>query len=285
MRAVKPIRPTLLALCAPVAVLVILAGCGQGGSGGEPQPLNLELTESGDKASYSGAPQEVPAGLARISLKNDGKGPHDAQLIRVDGEHSAQDVMRAIGAATEGGPIPGWLHPAGGVGTAGPGQTATAVQPLREGTHHILDSASEDPSKGAQATFEVEGGGGDVEPPEAAATVTASEYKFETSGLKPGQNWVRFENAGQEPHHVVMGPIKPGKTIDDVRQFARTQKGEDPLGGDEKFVATAVLEGGMSQLVDFTLEKGKYAALCFITDRKGGPPHVAKGMVMEVDVQ
>ncbi len=283
MRALKPIRPTL-ALCAPVAVLVLLAACGQG-SGGEPKPLNLELTESGGKANYSGAPQEVPAGLARISLKNDGKGPHDAQLIRVDGERSAQDVMRAIGAATEGGPIPGWLHPAGGVGTAGPGQTATAVQPLQEGTHHILDSASEDPSKGAQATFEVEAGGGDVEPPEAPATVTASEYKFETSGLKPGQNRVRFENAGQEPHHVIMGPIKPGKTIEDVRQFARTQKGEDPLGGDEKFVGTAVLEGGMSQVVDLNLEKGKYAALCFITDRKGGPPHVAKGMVMEVDVQ
>lgn len=283
MLAVKPIRPTL-AVWAPVAVLLLLAGCGQGGSS-EPKPLNLELKESGDKASYSGAPREMSAGLARISLKNDGKGAHDAQLIRVDGEHSAQEVLQAIGRAMEGRPIPEWLHAAGGVGTAGPSQTATAVQPLEEGTHYILDTNAEDPSTGAQATFEVTRGGGDVEPPEAPATVTASEYKFETSGLKPGQNRVRFENAGQEAHHVIMGPIKRGKTIEDVREFARTEKGEDPLEGDEKFVGTAVLAGGMSQVVDFKLEKGKYAALCFISDRKGGPPHVAKGMVMEVNVQ
>lgn len=284
MLAVKAPRPRL-ALSAPVAVLCVLAGCGQGGSSAESEPLDLELTESGGKASYSGAPREVPAGLARISLKNEGKGPHDAQLVRVDGERSIQEVVQVIAGSQQGGPIPEWLHPAGGVGTAGPGQTATAVQPLEEGTHHILDTSSQDPSKGAQTTFEVTGGGGDVEPPDAPATVTASEYKFETSGLKPGQNRVRFENAGQEPHHVIMGPIKRGKTIDDVREFARTEKGEDPLEGDEKFVGTSVLEGGMSQVVDFKLQKGKYAALCFITDRKGGPPHVAKGMVMEVDVQ
>jgi hypothetical protein len=284
MFAAKPIRPRI-AVCVPVAVLLLLAGCGPGGSGAEPKPLNLELTESGDKASYSGAPREMAAGLARISLKNEGKGPHDAQLIRVDGEHSPQEVLQVIGRAGEGGPIPGWLHAAGGVGTTGPGQTATAVQPLEEGTHYILDTNSEDPSKGAQATFEVTGGGGDVEPPEAPAKVIASEYKFETSGLKPGQNRVRFENAGKEKHHVIMGPIKPGKTIEDVRKFARTEKGEDPLGGDEKFVGTAVLDGGMSQVVDFRLEKGKYAALCFISDSKGGPPHVAKGMLTEVNVQ
>lgn len=31
--------------------------------------------------------------------------------------------------------------------------------------------------------------------------------------------------------------------------------------------------------------KGKYALLCFVSDRKGGPPHVAKGMVAEVTVR
>jgi hypothetical protein len=283
--AVKPIR-SMLALCAPVGVLLLLAGCGQGGSSAEPKPLDLELTESGDTASFSGAPREVPAGLARISLKNDGKGPHDAQLVRVDGEQSVQEVLQAIGRAIEGGPLPGWLHPAGGVGTTGPGQSVTAVQPLEEGTHYIFDTEGSEgsPTKGAQAKFEVKGGGGGAEPPRAPATVTASEYKFETSGLKPGKNRVRFENAGQEPHHVIMAPIKRGKTIDDVREFARTEKGDSPIE-EEKTVGTSVVDGGMSQVVELELQKGKHAALCFITDRRGGPPHVAKGMAMEVDLQ
>lgn len=279
MLAVKAARPRL-ALCAPVAVLCVLAGCGQGSSSAE--PVDLELTESGDKASYSGAPREVPAGLVRVTLKNGGKAPHEAQMVRVDGEHSVQEVLQAIGR--EGGPIPEWLHPAGGVSTTPPGQTATAEQPLEEGTHHVFDTQSEDPSKGAQATFNVTGGGGDAEPPEAPATITASEYEFETSGLKPGKNRVRFENAGQEYHHVIMAPIKPGKTMDDVRESIRTEKGEPPID-EEKAVGTAVIDAGASQVIDLELEKGKYAAVCFISDRKGGPPHAAKGMVMEVDVQ
>lgn len=281
MLAVKAAR-LRLALCAPVAVLCFLAGCGQGGSSTEAKPLNLELTESGDKTSYSGTPREVPAGLVRVSLKNGGKTPHEAQMVRVDGEHSADEVVQVI--SREGGPIPEWLHPAGGVSITPPGQTTTAVQPLEEGTHHVLDLQSEGPSKGAQATFNVTGGGGDAEPPEAPATVTASEYKFETSGLKPGKNRVRFDNAGQEYHHVIMAPIKPGKTIDDARKFLSTEKGEPPID-EEKSVSSAVIDAGSSQVIDLELEKGKYAAVCFISDRKGGPPHAAKGMLMEVDVQ
>jgi hypothetical protein len=165
-----------------------------------------------------------------------------------------------------------------------PGKATTAVQPLEEGTHYILDMESEDPSKGAQATFEVTGGGSDVEPPDAPATATASELQVPDLGLKSGQNRVRFENAGQEAHHLIMAPIKRGKTIDDVRESIRTDKGPPPIE-EEKSVGTAVLDGGMSQVVDLNLQKGKYAAVCFISDRKGGPPPAAKGMVMEVDIQ
>ena len=32
------------------------------------------------------------------------------------------------------------------------------------------------------------------------------------------------------------------------------------------------------------LRQGRYALVCFLSDRKGGPPHVVKGMVTEVDV-
>ena len=48
---------------------------------------------------------------------------------------------------------------------------------------------------------------------------------------------------------------------------------------------TAVLEGGMKQVAELELKRGKYALVCFISDRKGGPPHVAKGMVAEAAVR
>ncbi len=167
--------------------------------------------------------------------------------------------------------------------TTGPGQTKTAVQPLEEGTHYVLDTESEDPSKGAQAKFDVKGGGGVAEPPDAPATITASEYQFETAGLKAGSNRVlRERRSGAPPHNH--GAAQAGKDDRRLRAFARTEKGEPPVE-EEKFVGTAVLGGGASQVVDLDLQQGKYVGLCFITDRKGGPPHVAKGMVMEVKVQ
>ncbi len=48
--------------------------------------------------------------------------------------------------------------------------------------------------------------------------------------------------------------------------------------------STSVLDGGESLVTDLDLKKGKNVLLCFISDRAGGPPHVAKGMVAEVDI-
>ena len=33
------------------------------------------------------------------------------------------------------------------------------------------------------------------------------------------------------------------------------------------------------------LRQGRYALICFISDRQGGPSHAAKGMVRVVDVE
>ena len=46
-----------------------------------------------------------------------------------------------------------------------------------------------------------------------------------------------------------------------------------------------MLDAGVSQTLDFKGEPGKYAFFCFMADKKGGPPHVAKGMVSEVVVE
>ncbi len=38
-------------------------------------------------------------------------------------------------------------------------------------------------------------------------------------------------------------------------------------------------------MTDLELKKGKYALICFIQDRKGGAPHIAKGMINELVVE
>ena len=38
-------------------------------------------------------------------------------------------------------------------------------------------------------------------------------------------------------------------------------------------------------LTEITLTAGRYAMLCFLQDRTGGPPHFMKGMLTEVVIK
>jgi hypothetical protein len=69
-----------------------------------------------------------------------------------------------------------------------------------------------------------------------------------------------------------------------VREFAKTQKGENPLI-EKGATGTGLLDGGRSQAVDLNLPKGNIALICFVSDREGGPPHVAKGMLSGATVE
>ena len=159
----------------------------------------------------------------------------------------------------------------------GTGESETVTQSLPAGSYMAVDIDTN-----ANAPFEVTGGGG--ESPTASASISATEYAFEATGLKAGANEVLFENKGKEPHFIAALPIKPGKTIADVKKFFRTEEGEPPILEEGSF-DTAVIEGGDKQAIELELERGKYALLCFVPDREGGQPHVAKGMVSEIEVK
>jgi hypothetical protein len=40
----------------------------------------------------------------------------------------------------------------------------------------------------------------------------------------------------------------------------------------------------VKQSVELDLKPGRYVLLCFVPDREGGPPHVAKGMISDAEV-
>lgn len=276
---------TRLTACAAV---LTMAGCGDdddnGDSGGGSAPKALEISASGGgKNTKLTAPASVPEGLTRITLRNSATQPIAAQFVRVSGGQSLDQVAKAGEAWGEKAkPLPSWMRFVGGAPRAAPGQRSTATQVLTPGRYIAFDIESD-----SGVPFEVKRGDGATGtlPDATGGTVTASEYKFEASNLKTGTQPVLFENVGKEPHFMVAAPIKAGKSLADVRRFAKTEKGEDPI--DEKGVVdTPVFDGGGRQVVTLNLKKkGDYALLCFVPDRKGGPPHVAKGMVSEATVR
>ena len=266
-----------------------LAACGdddedKGTSGGTGAAKTMKVSVSAQNR-LTGV-TSVPAGAVKIDFTNQSRQGHDLQVIRVDGNQTAQDVLKVIGR--EGGPIPPWMHGAGGVGSVEPGQTGTSTQVLRPGRYHVIASADaegEGPPP-LTAPLEVRPGESEGSLPSTDARIEAFDYGFRQTGLKSGDNTITFANRGRELHHVVAAPIQPGKTIADVRRFAATQgepSGPPPLDFESGF-DTVVLDGGASQTTTIELRPGKYAFLCFIQDRAGGPPHVAKGMIQEVTV-
>jgi len=289
-------------LLAATALCVVPAACGSddddssnGGSSesSDAAAVTFETTEpSKDKVAIDG-PTTVEAGLTEITLKNSGKGPHDAQILRVEGDRTVNEVISNSIDSGEGAKIPEWITDGGGIGTTAPGQTATVTEVLQPGTYYLLDSESGQGSeqsnarKGGAVKFEVTGEQSTVELPETDASITAKDFSFEASGLKAGANRLTFENTGKELHHVIAMPLAKGSTIADAEKFLTSEQGPSgpPPVDFENGVSTAVIDGGQEQIAELDFERGKYALVCFITNRDGGPPHVAMGMIDEVDVR
>lgn len=279
---IRPTRVSIRALAFAALAAFALSACGD--SDDSAQSLSFEFSGDGMAAKFSG-PESADSGEAEISFANETKGEAELQLIRVDGDHSAEDVVEGLKDASSGKPFPDWFFAGGGVPGIGAGESRTVTQVLEPGTYYTANLEGGPPNPESMIAIEVTGDESDEEL-EADATVKAFEYNFEDEGLQAGENQIAFQNHGAQPHHLIVAPIKGDATIEEVEKaFASKDGGQPPL--DEKGIqtATAVIEGGESQLVDVDLKPGRYAFLCFISDRQGGPPHVAKGMVKEVDIK
>ena len=266
----------LLLLLAPVSLALAACGDDDDDGGGSPQVFEVEATDDGLTA-----PSDARPGAIEIRFTNSGKRDHTAQVVSLDG-HTVDEVKKAGDAWAENGKaLPEWLTFHGGIGNMRPGTSTTAVVELEPGDYAFFDI--EGRGKKPYAEFTVEGDDAD-DLPETDGTIEAREYSFTANSLAAGRGQVRFENVGEEPHHLVAAPLKPGKSIGDVRTFLKNEKGEPPID-EEKTFDTAILSGGSSALIDVDLQAGDYALLCFIPDRAGGPPHAVKGMVSAAAVE
>jgi hypothetical protein len=251
------------------------------GDSEEDQALTFTLS-AGKDARLSG-PESAEAGEAEIAFENEGKGDGELQLIRVEGDRSAEEAIEGLEAAMNGKPFPEWLFAGGGVGTTAGGESQTVTQVLEPGTYYAFNTEGDLPAANEVPAVEVSGESSD-EAVEADETVEAFEYGFEADQLPAGEVEVAFDNTGAQPHHLLAAPLTGDSTADDVEKAFESEKGQPPFD-EEGFQSTAVIEGGEAQLVTLDLEPGRYVLFCFISDREGGPPHALQGMVDEVEVE
>ena len=280
-------RHALAALA--LAGTLALAACGDddddsgGSSSGKADPQSgkaiFTISGSGKSTKVTG-PSEARAGVLEFQLKNDAKKDAGLQIVGYEGDHTPEEVLKAGNAwGDKGTPLPAYIKLEGGIGNVPPGETGVVRQSLSAGKYLALNIDTD-----SYAEFEITGDGtGSLA--STSGTITASEYGFETAAPLPaGDTEITFNNSGKQAHHIVALPINDGKTIKDVATFLKDEKGQPPFSEDGGF-DTAIVDGGTEQAFGAELKPGSYALVCFIPDREGGPPHVAKGMISEAKVE
>jgi hypothetical protein len=264
-----------------------------------PTPVSITTSDAPGGRFTMQAPTTVKGGLVTIQFNNAGKAPHEAQLVRVDGTHTIQELLKVIGTS---GPtkIPAWIHGGGGVAVVPPGQQGSTTENLVAGHYFVTDTqtgnsntAPPPSSRGAVAEFDVTPGTPGPLPATAGtikiSTPTKDHYQFTASGLTAGANQVLFQNdsAPEVLHLVVAFPILPGKTLADVKKALASSgppSGPPPVDF-AKSTGTEVIDGKQGLVTTLNLAKGHYALVCFINDRDDTKPHFLKGALKEVTVQ
>ncbi|MGH7498658.1 MAG: hypothetical protein ACREL3_07395 [Gemmatimonadales bacterium] len=231
-------------------------------------------------------PAQLPAGLTTFRLDNQGKELHHLVITRLDGGRTYDSLLAAL---KKPGPPPEWMHLVSGPNAAEPGAGSNATIDLGPGHYAIMcfiPSADGVPhmAKGMISPLEVTAAAGPAARTIAAdITITLKDYEFDLSSpLTPGNHVIQVENAGPQPHEVVIARFAPGKTIQDLVAWEKGgEKGPLPisvLGG----VAPMMAKESAQFSVD--LSPGDYALLCFIPDSKDGKAHLMHGMVKPVKV-
>lgn len=115
-------------------------------------------------------------------------------------------------------------------------------------------------------------------------TITASDYAFQppSTPIMAGLTSMTLVNTGTEVHHVQLIRITDGKTLADLTAALQAQ-GPPPAWAVPAGGPNAAPPGGQSSAM-LVLEPGPYALICFVPS-PDGVPHMAKGMVIGVEVQ
>ena len=77
--------------------------------------------------------------------------------------------------------------------------------------------------------------------------------------LRSGQRTLQIENAGSRPHEVIVGRLKPGKTVTDVQRWSHNATGEAPfvfVGGVTPMSSRLTAQAGL------VLQSGDHVVLC-----------------------
>jgi uncharacterized cupredoxin-like copper-binding protein len=250
---------------AALSILVLLAaGCGDDddGAGDTTTTAAAEDDESttttaaGDAAGdvqsvavsavdyeFEGAPEEITAGVVRLTFENNGEVDHEFALVEI-GDAQLEEFITDFPAVLEGGPFPEYVDNVAAPISLPPGESGEVVFTVNEGEYALvctLDGSAEvEPSESTVTSAEeggAEGEGGEEEGPtgpphfelgmvqtltvttgaddaplpEADGTITARDYSFDVA-VEAGDSTINYTNEGPLQVHFASISVFPEGT-------------------------------------------------------------------------
>jgi hypothetical protein len=245
-------------------------------------PVNIVATDFAFEM-----PDTVSSGVVLMNLVNHGRELHHVTLAKLEGDKTIENFKAVM---KEPGPPPPWLKFVGGPNPAAPGQTISGATVLTPGQYLAIcfipsPDGAPHVAKGMIRPFTVIGNDSiaAVLPP-AADTIKLVDYDFQPSRpLTKGKHTFIVQNAGPQPHELVVVKLAPGKTIEDFGKWAEAGlKGPPPadaVGG------VATMDSGRTAQFTAELTPGEYGLICFVPDTRDGKPHLAHGMMKSFKVE
>jgi hypothetical protein len=230
-------------------------------------------------------PDTLPAGLTTVRLQNDGKAPHEAAFVRLDGDKTPADVITAMNTP---GPDPAWMHWVGGP-AAFPGRgLQTVTLTLAPGRYVVIcgvpgPDGHPHAMSGMYKTLTVVPSSRVVAAPvtDVAVTMVDYDYKWSTP-ISAGTHTIGVTNAATQGHHMIVVRLAPGKSIPDLLTWFGDGKGPPPMTWGSGVTS---LSPGTTAYLTANFLPGTYALLCFLSDVGDGKPHIAHGMQQQLTVE
>ena len=251
------------------------------------------------------APDTLSAGWTTFRLANRGQEVHYGHIVRLDSGKTVPELVDAYAEAIRtSGPRPKWVTRFGGPGGAVPGDSASVTQYLEPGSYVWICPVEDNRgtphfSKGEFKPFVIRAADGVVADraagPKASLVIRLLDFAFALDSAVPaGRHTIRVQNAGAEPHDLVMLKLAPGTTVEDIvnglnpeRARRADQAGKPPpplesLGTGAGGIAA--IAPGMESFFEATLSPGEYVLVC-MTTAPDGRSHIEHGMIRQVRVR
>jgi len=239
-------------------------------------------------------PAQIPSGYVDVTVQNQGKEDHQAQLVKLGSLSFAKFKTQ-----TNPNAVPAGTLFLGGPNEATPGKSTTATMKLDPGKYAVvcLIPSSKDgkphEAKGMVKQVEVVRTDASVDTaPPSDSTIELSEFTFVMPKDFNGKGMVDITNVGGQVHEMVLLKLNPGKTLADAKKFLLVPPGTPPPAGPPPFSPVPGIGGivGISphqhNWLDMNLTPGNYMLICFFpnTAAPGDLPHALSGMVKEFTI-